>query len=139
LNRIDSTQHLADIDVAAVRVNLWVIAIKHGAVDASSLDDAITRVARYYDVRSRAVLALVTETKCLAGHEVGASRVNDRVDCGKLVSGDMICCRDAVADVTGPNSVAASTGCKGRLGQEGENEKRSCDGVSDHDGIERVW
>ena len=82
--------YLADVDVAAVRVDLGVVRVEHRRVDAVVRDDLVARVAALHDVRRRAVHAGRAKAELLAGQQVVARRVNTGVRHRKLVAGEWL-------------------------------------------------
>jgi len=131
-NFVQRAEDLANVDIRAVAVDLGVVCVEDGGVDASVGGDDVTRVIRRHDVRVRAILACGTQADCLADAKV----VTRRVDGGVVNSRELICgCvvgrGDAVASVARDDGVVSGT-----VGWQalGSNKGESRDGCNDEGG-----
>lgn len=129
---IADAEHLAEIDVGALGVDLRVVAVEDGAVDTVVVPDSAAGVAVGDGVGVGAVFTFGSEADGLAGDEVAAGRVDlAGVHSSQLVGGHIVCGRDAVANVAFLDSVGASaSSSKGHLCNAGNGKKAG--GVSEH-------
>jgi len=101
LDTAGSAQNLSNVNVGTVLIDLRVVHIEDGAVNASHGGDTITSVVQLHDVGSRAVLALPAKANAGTGHEVVAPGIDGiDVDYRELVGRDLVGSRNAVANIT---------------------------------------
>jgi len=132
---VTNAKNFADVDVGAFFVDLGVVAVEDGAVDTVVVPDSAASIALLDDVGVRAILSFGGEADGIANNEVAAGFIDlASVNSTQLVRGDVVCGRDAVADVTGLDGVGARAFCSvGNLCEAGH----ACDGekaggVSEH-------
>ena len=101
--------YLANIDVRAFGVNVRVVGQEQGRVNAKDRADIVTSITALDDISRRTIFTLGSKTDRGIGREVGAGRVNHTtINRSELVSGCIVCGRDAVANITVDNSVCTS-------------------------------
>jgi len=100
-------KNLPNVDVTVV-VQLRVVGKKGRGVDTARLLDFVAGVVLLDDVDGGAVLSLTTEAENLAGSEVVAIHLDERVRGGELVGGDVLLLGNRIADVTLLNGILAS-------------------------------
>lgn len=90
-----------------MRINLRVVEGEQRAVDGVRGCDAFAGVIRTDDIRRLAILAGGAKAEGVSRNEVAAGSVDGRVDRCKLICGDVVRSRDAVANVTLHDGVCA--------------------------------
>jgi len=133
LDSAGSTQNLSNVNVGAVLIDLRVVRIENGVVNARHGGDPITSVIQLHDIGSRAVLALPTKAKAGTGLKVVARCINGvNVDYRELVGRNIVCSRDAVANITVLNGVSTSARlCEDELSDKRDGEETS-NGFDEH-------
>jgi len=124
LNLAGNAENLADVDVAALSVNLRVVGVENGGVQSVVACDAFAGVTRDHSVGGRAILSSISEAKLAAGNKVGAFLVdNASVNGGELVGRDVPSSRNAVADIASLDGVLPCAIFGEDLGKEGKRDK----------------
>jgi len=128
LDSVGSAQDLSNVNVAAILVDLRVVHVENGAVNAICPRDIVTIVVLLHDVGGRAVLACPAKANTSTRHEIVAPRVNCvDVDYRELVGRYRLHSGNAVANITFLNGVTASARLSGdelsdkRDGEDGSN------------------
>lgn len=127
MNSTRCAQYLSNVNVAAVLIDLRVVFIENGIVDACGGGDHVAIIVLLDYISSRAVLSLPSKAVTLANDKVVTCIIDDSdIDDSKLVGGNTVGCRDTVTDIASLSSVRASAGlCGNELCHEGQGEDSS--------------
>jgi len=127
-----NADNFTDVEVVALGMELRVVVVEEGDVDAVGGGNTLAAIIRTDDVGAGAVLTDEAQAELLARLEVAAVVVNCRViGHSELVGGRIILCGDQVTVVALLDSVLARTVSSGDRGK-GEGEKGGDDGGSEH-------
>jgi len=133
--RIGDADNLADVQVRAFAVDVWVVRPQHRRVDTERARDTIACVAGFHDVCRGTVFADGTEAYRLSLRQIGAPAVDLRVDCGELVRRGIVGSADAVTNVALCDCIATSA-VRGsnRIGKEGNEGNGGDESGGEHGG-----
>lgn len=93
MDSVRCTQYLSNVNVAAILVDLRVVLIEDGGVDACGGGDNVAVIVLLDYIGGRAVLSLPSKAVTLANDKVVACFINDSdVDDSKLVGGNIVGC-----------------------------------------------
>lgn len=83
---MERQKYLANVEVTTFGINLGVECHEGGSVESVTGRDFVAVVVGLHNVGDKAVMAGGSEAQDLAGHEVGAARIDVRVVHSKLVT-----------------------------------------------------
>lgn len=127
MDSVRCTQYLSNVNVAAILVDLRVVCIEDGIVDACSGGDHVAIIEWLNYISCRAVLSLPSKAVTLANVKVVTCFINNsNVDDSKLVGRNVVGCRDTITDIASLSGVRASAGVRrNKLCHEGQGEDSS--------------